>query len=1126
MNAPRHGLRPALGLVMLALLAAPSRADVAVEERRVTIPTYLAGPPERNPMFFFGQGSQGAEGRVYPYPLYDTLTHQKVDKTYTLVTLENEYIRVGILPEIGGRVFEGVDKTNGYDFFYRQHVIKPALIGLTGAWISGGVEWNIPHHHRASTFVPVQHRVEAHADGGKTVWVGELEPRHRMRWAVGYTLRPGRSTLEARVRVVNRTAMPQTMLSFANAAVHATPDYQVIFPPRTRFVTHHAKRQFNTWPIARGGYGGSDFGAGTDVSYFRNHQGANSMFAWNDADDFFAGYDHGKGAGTMSVADHHVVPGKKLWTWGNGPRGRMWDKILTDNDGPYIELMVGAYSDNQPDYSWLQPYETRSFTQVWYPFRAIGGVTLATADAAVNLDVKGTKARLGFAATRSYPRATARLLHAGRPLFEKAIALDPATPFVAEVDLPAGADPRDLRAVLVADEAEILSYTPPPPDAGPMPEPVRDPLPPAEIKTVEELYLAGLRIEQFHDPARDPEAYWDEALRRDPLDARVNTAYAVRLLKRARFADAEAHLRRAIGRLTASYTSPMDVEPFYHLGVALQAQGRLDAAYDAYYKATWGGAWRGPAYYGLAEIAARRGDLAAARYHVERALVANGWNLRAWTLKAALLRHAGDTAGALAALDAAARDVDPLDVRVLAERWLATRAPDDARRLAAALGEHPATAMETAVEYRNAGLAADGLAVLRRLDDRPDLPAMALYAMGDLAEADGESDLATAYRRRAAAAPADPVFPFQAEGIAVLRGAMRANPEDARAPYHLGNLLFDWQPDEAVRLWERAAALDPAFPIAHRNLALAYSRRPGRVDLERAATHLERAVAAPEPYPIHLAERDELLEALGTSPATRLGALEAQAEIVARRDDALARQIGLLIAVGRYDDAIRLLSGRRFAVWEGGTLGVADDWARAHLLRGRQHLDAGRAREALADFQAAANVPENLPTESLGPGRHAAAIALEIGRAREALGDREGAVASWEAAARGPADPGRHGEPDPEAAYRALALQKLGRAEAADGALRDLAAAADRAIAATSDPVDTAATARDQAARRERAARARYVAALAYLGQGRTDRAREALAAALTARPDHAEARARLAELDAVAKPANAPARP
>ena len=180
------------------------------------------------------------------------------------------------------------------------------------------------------------------------------------------------------------------MLCFANVAVNANANYQVIFPPSTQHVTCHGKREFTTWPIATTRYNGADFTKGVDVSWYKNHIQSNSMFAWNYEDDFFAGYDHGKQAGTMSVADHHLVPGKKFWTWGNGPRGRMWDKILTDDDGPYIELMVGAYSDNQPDYSWLQPYETKSFKMYWYPFRDIGGVKKANLEAAVNLEYPPT----------------------------------------------------------------------------------------------------------------------------------------------------------------------------------------------------------------------------------------------------------------------------------------------------------------------------------------------------------------------------------------------------------------------------------------------------------------------------------------------------------------------------------------------------------------------------------------------------------------------------------------------------------------------------------------------------------------------------------------------------------------
>ena len=291
-------------------------------------------------MFYFGRQSQGAQAPVYPYPMYGRAHRgKKVDRTYKEVYLENEYLRIGILPELGGRIFEGLDKTNNYNFIYRQHVIKPALITITGAWISGGVEWNIPHHHRASTFMPVQYKVEEHADGSKTVWVGELELRQRMRWAVGYTLRPGKSYLEASLRIINRTPEVNTMLCFANVAVHTNDNYQVIFPPSTQYGTGHSKRVFQKWPL-------SDVpgepGKTVDVSMLKNHINSTSIFAWNYDDDFFAGYDHGKQAGTMSIADHNVVPGKKFFTWGKGPSGSTWDKALTDDDGPYIELMVGA----------------------------------------------------------------------------------------------------------------------------------------------------------------------------------------------------------------------------------------------------------------------------------------------------------------------------------------------------------------------------------------------------------------------------------------------------------------------------------------------------------------------------------------------------------------------------------------------------------------------------------------------------------------------------------------------------------------------------------------------------------------------------------------------------------------
>lgn len=1086
----------AIGIAALpTLFAAPGvapAAGVRVWEEEIVIPTYLIGEPEPNPIFYFGKQSQGAQGRVYPYPLYDNLTFRKTDKRYKIVYLENEFVRIGVLPEIGGRLFEGIDKTNNYHFIYRQHVIKPALIGLIGAWISGGIEWNIPHHHRATSALPVQYRTETNADGSKTIWVGELEMRSRMRWAVGYTLHPAKALVEAKLRILNRTPVVNTMLAFANVAVHVNENYQVFFPPGTQYGTYHSKTQFTKWPVSDSRYQSADFTKGVDISWYKNHVTSNSIFAWNYEDDFFAGYDHGRKAGILSVADHHVVPGKKLWTWGNGAAGRQWDHILTDEDGPYIELMVGAYSDNQPDYSWLQPDETKAFSMYWYPFREIGGVKKANLEAGVNLDVANGAAKLGFCTTAAHAAATVLLKAGDKVLLETKTAIGPAKPYTAQVAVPAGTDPHDVRASISVNGRELVSYAPVRLKAEPMPKAVTPPAPPAQIATTEELYLAGQRIEQFHNPSLDPLAYWQEGLRRDSGDARVNTAMGIYSFKRARFAEAESYFRKAVARLTDRYTTPKDGEAVYYLGLTLKAQGRLDEAYETLYQSTWSMAWRGAGYFAAAEIAAMRGDLAGASGLVDRALEANALNLRALTLKAALLRNRGRVREALQTVAAARRATDPLDAGLAAEQWLATKAPADARVFTSVMNAFPATASEAAASYANAGLWKDGAAVLGQAvasaSDRSKVSPMTYYYLAYFAHKLGQAAKEAEYGALARKGSPEYVFPFQSEAIGVLRRAMEAEPRDPRAPFYLGNLLYDWQPAEAAKLWQQSAALDPGFAMVHRNLAVAHRHESGGET--RAIAALEKAVSLERKYPLHFTELDELYEATAAAPEMRLALLERNHEVVTKRDDSLAREISLKVAMGRYDDAIRLMTGRWFAVWEGTNLNVAGDWSNAHLLRGRQRLAARQFAEALADFQRATAIPENLPVAGRGGADSSTEAAYWTGVGFAAMGDSAKARESWTKAAT-PSEGPRRGGINPAATYyRAMALDKLGRGGEGKPLLEELLRFAGRSPAL-----------------------APYAAGLGHAGLGDIEKARAEFRRALAIDPAHVGAKSALAAL-------------
>jgi tetratricopeptide (TPR) repeat protein len=1102
---------------------------VKVWEEKVTIPTYLIGQPDPNPQFYFGGNSQGAQHRIYPYPAYDNLTTEKKDKAYTMVYLENEYIKIGILPELGGKIFEAIDKTNGYDFIYHQHVIKPALISLLGAWLSGGIEWDLPHHHRATSFLPMQYKVEENPDGSKTVWIGELELRDRMEWTVGVTVRPGKSYFEAAFRMINRTPVPTSMLSFSNVAVHVDDTYQVIYPPSTQFVTYHGKVSFTTWPIATTKFNGSDFTAGVDVSWYKNHPTANSMFAWNYQDDFMAGYDHGKNAGIMSIADHNVVPGKKFWTWGDGPVGHQEDHLLTDSDGPYIELMVGAYSDNQPDYSWLQPYEVREWSQYWYPFRDIGGVKKANTDAAVNLEVKDGKATVSFYSTEARPSATVTLKLKDQVLMSQKIAISPDHAFVKVVDLPSGTDEHDLRAAIEADGRELVAYSPIRLEKQAMPPAVVPPLAPADVKTNEQLYLAGLRMEQFHAPgAADPDAYWQEALRRDPGDIRVNTVLGIDAIKGGRFADAERYLRKALERDTASYTSPKDGEPIYYLGVALKAQGKPDEASAQLNKSTWSAAWRSPGYFALAEIASTRGDFEAALTYDQHALEANSLNVRALALRSALLRHTGHNDGALAVVKAIG-GIDPLDVQGMAEKWLASESTANAAPLVSTVTKFPATELELAAEYMDAGLWQDGTKLLTHLvsaaPDKAGVSPLVYYYLAYFSGQMHQADKVLEYDQLAEKASPDYVFPFQMEMIAVLDDAMRGNPSDSRAPYYLGNLLFDWQPQQAQALWEKSASLGADFPVVYRNLALVYTRQGNQRDKALAA--LEKAVQFGG-NAMALSDLDKLYEENGVPPEKRLAVMETHQSVV-NRDEVIAREINLDIFAGKPDAAIQLLQSRFFRAWEGGgRFSLGDSWINANLTRGHQHMAAKQYAQALADYQAALEIPSNLQEASGNITSRKNEIQYWIGTAYDAMGDSAKARAAWTDASAAPpsdAENARKGAvysghfdngsmggisagvrvEQATAYYQARALEKLGqsgRAKALYTALVD-----------TGEKELRSALTAPTATQRTLAADSHYLIGLGQVGLNNKERAKEEFALALKVSPDHYAAMRALNEM-------------
>lgn len=1011
-----------------AVAAAP-RARAWAE--LVAIPTYGIAAPDRNPMFLEKRVYQGSSGVVYPHPVVDRVFDEKHDKQYTAVFLENRYLKIMVLPELGGRVQMALDKTNSYHFIYHNRVIKPALVGLTGPWISGGIEFNWPQHHRPSTFEAVDWRIDENPDGSVTLRCSELERMFRTKGMHSFTLHPERAYLQIDVQIYNRTSEPQTFLWWANPAVHVNDDYQSIFPPDVHAVMDHGKRDVSSFPIATGTYYKVDYSPGTDISRYKNIPVPTSYMAYKSDFDFVGDYDHGRQAGMMHVADHHVVPGKKQWTWGYAGFGQAWDRQLTDEDGPYIELMCGAFTDNQPDFSWLQPGEEKRWTQIFMPYKRIGGAKNASADAVINLELRDGEAHFGVYVTRAR-RVRVRLVTAGAALYDAEHELSPETALQANASTPTGILPEQITLSVHDGDEELIAYTPLPASNEAPPAPATPARPPAEIASSDELFINGQHLEQYRHATYAPEPYYLEALRRDPLDARCNNALGLLLLRRGRFAESEPYFRTAIQRLTSRNPNPYDGEPYYNLGLSLKFQRRFDEAYDAFFKAAWNDAWQSAAYFELARISALRGRVRQALDHAAYALTKNQRHHKARHLRIALLRRLGRTDAARAEC-AEALHFDPLEPGALWEK----RALGDGDGFTRFLRRDAHTLLELARDFLHAGLHADALAVLA---EAPQNDPLVHYTAALVHTRHGDDAAAAAAGRAARACPPDYCFPNALEDVLALENAACIDASDPRAPYYLGNFWYAHRrADEAIACWERAAALDAAFPTAWRNLGLAWFNKRG--DAARAAEAYAHAFAADPTDARVLFELDQLARRRNVAPVERAAFLERHLPLVRSRDDLCVEYVSLLNILGRHAAALDELTAHTFHPWEGGEGKTPAQYVAALVGLAQQAADADDHAQAIALLTHAREWPLNLGEGKL-PGTLENNVLYLLGRSHRALGDEAVAREFFEAATQGLAEPTSamyyNDQPPDMILYQGLAHAALGRTAEAERIFRRL----------------------------------------------------------------------------------------
>ncbi|MBX3255879.1 MAG: DUF5107 domain-containing protein [Chitinophagaceae bacterium] len=1002
----------------------------------VDIPTYPTGLPEKNPMFLERRVYQGSSGVVYPYAVIEKIEDHKIAKTYKAVFLENNYIKIMILPELGGRIQMAYDKVKQRHFIYYNQVIKPALVGLTGPWISGGIEFNWPQHHRPSTFEPVDCTIAENEDGSKTVWVNEVERMFRTKGMAGFTVYPGKAYIEIKGKLYNRTPFPQTFLWWANPAVKVNDHYQSVFPPDVHAVFDHGKRDVSSFPIAKGVYYKVDYAPGTDISRYKNIPVPTSYMAVSSKYNFMGGYEHDSKGGLLHVADHHIAPGKKQWTWGNGEFGRTWDENLTDEDGPYIELMTGVYTDNQPDFSWIQPYEEKTFVQYFMPYREVGMVKNATKEAAVNLEINGRGAEIILYVTSVYEKIRVELLKRKAILFTETVSSSPENPYRKKITLADDILPEKIKLVVtdLATGKELVSYQEEKYVEQPVPSPAQPAKRPAGVENNEQLFLTGQHLEQYRHATYKPTDYYEEALRRDPKDARNNNAMGLWYLRRGCFAKAEPFFKKAIETITQRNPNPYDGEAYYNLGWSLLMQNKKEEAYDAFYKSTWNDAWQHAGYLNLARIATLNKAYETALEFIEKSLVKNHHSHTARHARAFILRKLNQHKKAQACIDESLA-LDPFNFGCLFEKYILLINEKECEQAANDVLDHLKNISrnnannftEYAFDYAHAGLYEEAMQLLSIYKTHDDKNTLVEYYLGWFASLSGNTALANGYYQRAASLSPAFVFPNKIEDVPVFQKAIALNPGDAKAYYYLGNFWFDKrQYDEAIECWEQSVRINDGFPTVHRNLSLAYYNK--RNDAGKALRSMEKAFSLDETDARVLMELDQLYKRLNRGHAERLAFLNKYLPLVEQRDDLYLERITLYNQSEDYTKAKELLSVHIFHPWEGGEGKVIQQHIICHLELAKQAAGTGKYEEALQLLNQAESYPSNL-----GEGKLAGAQENDIhywkGIVYEKLGNEEKADQYYRMAARGISEPTQavfYNDPQPDKIfYQGLAWLKL-----------------------------------------------------------------------------------------------------
>ncbi len=1018
--------------------------SVHLWEETITIPTYPVGKANPHPPFH-----RKGYWEVYPYPLLDQLSDEAEPRQYHALFLENPYLRVMVLPEVGGRVWSLYDKIAQRECLHQPPSIKPALIGLTGAWIAGGIEFNFPIGHRYTTHQPVGYALEPPREQGEksTIWIGEICRRTRMMWMVGISLYPDSALMETDIRLFNRTELKKRFYFWTNCAVSAHEQWKWILPAssvRNWEGDLSEARATLPFPITD---------EGIDLSLYRSYDCASSVFAHDFRAHFFGGYDLREDAGLLHVADWREVRGRKLFTWGTSDEGTVWAERLDDRGVPYVEIQVGRFED-QSIWHWIPPHSLECWQEVWYPIRGMKGVvSAASREGALSVQLQAQQLQVRFHSTSPRPDHRLILQYGENVVHEQRVDLYPERTGSWQFTMPQALE-MPLKVIIATGRREPIL------EAIANDEPVREQVviaPQKDADSADDVYLLADAQERAN-LRDDAEVRYRTAQSLGSLQA--ENALARLRLEDGRFEECLQHTESVLRR------DPQNGEATYLRALCLMSLGREAEAEEYLYRLRRSAEYRGLAFYLLALCAMCRGQYAQADDLLAEALLYNAADIKAWMMRAVVLRLRGEVEEA-SQVRLQVHLLAPLEPLLRTEAFLSTPAsPEaDAVNLLRPLTAQPHVFEEVACDYLSAGCLNDAIRVL-------EAPAR----LGLPERASGHYLLAFAYVRKglpaqvveqallATRSDTEYLFPWRTEDYLALQEVLALRPDDPLARYALGNwLMAHHRPGEALLEWLsvlnlqavrdalakgdvcpetvgayrfrsawRALAqvcLSASPPQGFRPLATLY-RNIGMVlaqscDLPgMAARYYEKAISL-APYDHYLwLERETVAISRKQSPRFALKRLRRAPQEVLQENRVAQLYARLLVESHRYHEAIEVLHSRVFHVAEGET-STRPTWVRAYVGLGKELASQGDWQGALESFQKALEYPHHLGVGK--PVRPADTVPLfYAGLAARQLGQEALARQYWEECVR------CRVVTSEDARHRAEALRLLGQEDIGD----------------------------------------------------------------------------------------------